>query len=299
MSASPTPTSPMNVFDPQALAQRRQRARALGPETFLLDRVAEDLVDRLTAVKRVFGTAGDLGTPTPVLREALSGTGMVERYVAFGPAERGDVDVVTDPEILPFAPASLDLVVSALALQSVNDLPGVLAQIRRALKPDGLLLAGFLGGGTLSELREAFAIAESDTLGGISPRVAPFVDLRDLGGLLQRAGLALPVTDVDRVVVRYGDPLALLHDLRRMGAANPLTDRRRAPLLKKTLARLFEVYAERFADPDGRLRATFEIVWISGWAPHESQQKPLRPGSAKTRLADALNVPEGRLPGEG
>ena len=299
MPASPTPTSPMKVFDPQALAQRRQRARALGPETFLLDRVAEDLVDRLMAVKRSFGTAADLGTPTPVLREALSANGMVERYAAFGPAERGDVDVVTDPEILPFAPASLDLVVSALALQSVNDLPGVLAQIRRALKPDGLLLAGFLGGGTLSELREAFAIAESDTLGGISPRVAPFVDLRDLGGLLQRAGLALPVTDVDRVVVRYGDPLALLHDLRRMGAANPLTDRRRAPLLKKTLVRLFEVYAERFADPDGRLRATFEIVWISGWAPHESQQKPLRPGSAKTRLADALNVPEGKLKGEG
>ncbi|RTL94453.1 methyltransferase domain-containing protein [Ancylobacter aquaticus] len=296
MSTSP---SPMNVFDPRALAQRRQRARALGPETFLLERVAEDLVDRLTAVKRPFGTAADLGTPTPVLREALSGTGMVERYAAFGPAERGDVDVVTDPEILPFAPASLDLVVSALALQSVNDLPGVLAQIRRALKPDGLLLAGFLGGGTLAELREAFAIAESDTLGGISPRVAPFVDLRDLGGLLQRAGLALPVTDVDRVVVRYGDPLSLLHDLRRMGAANPLTDRRRAPLLKKTLVRLFEVYAERFADPDGRLRATFEIVWISGWAPHESQQKPLRPGSAKTRLADALNVPEGRLKGGG
>lgn len=296
MSASP---SPMNVFDPRALAQRRQRARALGPETFLLERVAEDLVDRLTAVKRPFGTAADLGTPTPVLREALASTGMIETYKAFGPAERGDVDVVTDPEILPFAPASLDLVVSALALQSVNDLPGVLTQIRRALKPDGLLLAGFLGGGTLSELREAFAIAESDTLGGISPRVAPFVDLRDLGGLLQRAGLALPVTDVDRVVVRYGDPLALLHDLRRMGAANPLTDRRRAPLLKKTLVRLFEVYAERFADPDGRLRATFEIVWMSGWAPHESQQKPLRPGSAKTRLADALNVPEGRLKGEG
>lgn len=299
MPAAPTTAASMNVFDPVALAQRRQRALALGPETFLLDRVAEDLLDRLGAVKRRFGNVADLGTPTRALRDALAASGMVETYRAFGPVERADVDVITDPEILPFAPASLDLVVSALALQSVNDLPGVLAQIRRALKPDGLLLAGFLGGGTLNELREAFTIAESDTLGGISPRVAPFVDLRDLGGLLQRAGLALPVTDVDRVVVRYGDPLALLHDLRRMGAANPLVDRRRAPLLKKTLVRLFEVYAERFADPDGRLRATFEIVWISGWAPHESQQKPLRPGSAKTRLADALKVPEGRLPGEG
>lgn len=298
MPAALTTAAPMNVFDLVALTRRRQRALALGPETFLLDRVAEDLLDRLGAVKRRFGNAADLGTPTRVLRDALAASGMVESYRAFGPAERADVDVITDPEILPFAPASLDLVVSALALQSVNDLPGVLAQIRRALKPDGLLLAGFLGGGSLNELREAFAIAESDTLGGISPRVAPFVDLRDLGGLLQRAGLALPVTDVDRVVVRYGDPLALLHDLRRMGAANPLADRRRAPLLKKTLVRLFEVYAERFADPDGRLRATFEIVWISGWAPHESQQKPLRPGSAKTRLADALKVPEGRLPGQ-
>lgn len=299
MPAAPTTTASMNLFDPVALAQRRQRALTLGPETFLLDRVAEDLLDRLGAVKRHFGNAADLGTPTRALRDALAASGMVETYKAFGPAERTDVDVVIDPEILPFAPASLDLVVSALALQTVNDLPGVLAQIRRALKPDGLLLAGFLGGGTLHELREAFAIAESDTLGGISPRVAPFVDLRDLGGLLQRAGLALPVTDVDRVVVRYGDPLALLQDLRRMGGANPLADRRRAPLLKKTLVRLFEVYAERFGDPDGRLRATFEIVWISGWAPHESQQKPLRPGSAKTRLADALKVPEGRLPGEG
>ncbi|WP_371347409.1 methyltransferase domain-containing protein [Ancylobacter sp. IITR112] len=299
MSADPTAPSPQRVFDPLALALRRRRAQKLGPETFLLDRVAEDLVDRLSAVKRRFDTVADLGTPTRALRDALADTGMVGSYHAFGPQERADVDAVIDPEILPFAPASLDLVVSALALQSINDLPGVLAQTRRALKPDGLMLAGFLGGSTLAELREAFAIAESDTLGGISPRVAPFVELRDLGGLLQRAGLALPVTDVDRVVVRYGDPLALLHDLRRMGAANPLADRRRAPLLKKTLVRLFEVYAERFADPDGRLRATFEIVWVSGWAPHESQQKPLRPGSAKTRLADALNVPEGKLPGGG
>jgi SAM-dependent methyltransferase len=292
-------SGPMNVFDPRALAARRRRALALGPETFLLDRVAEDLADRLGAVKRRFEVAADLGTPTPVLRAALAGSGMVGTLHAFGPAERGDVDVVTDPEALPFAPETLDLVVSALALQTVNDLPGVLSQIRRALRPDGLLIAGFLGAGTLSELREAFAIAESDTLGGISPRVAPFADLRDLGGLLQRAGFALPVTDVDRVVVRYGDPLALLSDLRRMGAANPLADRRRTPLLRKTLARLFEVYAERFSDPDGRLRATFEIAWISGWAPHESQQKPLRPGSAKARLADALKVPEGRLPGDG
>ena len=186
----------------------------------------------------------------------------------------------------------LDLVVSALALQFVNDLPGTLVQIRRALKPDGLFLAAMIGGESLIELREAFAQAESEMEGGVSPRVAPFADLRDLGALLQRAGFALPVTDIDRVTVRYATPLALMHDLRRMGAANALTERRRTPLRRATLRRLFEIYAERFADPDGRIRATFEIVWLSGWAPHESQQKPLQPGSAKTRLADALRTVE-------
>lgn len=279
-----------DIFDARALGARRRRALRLGPATFLLDRVAEDLADRLTAVKRRFEVGADIGTAGEALRQALAGG--VGRLVAFGPPERPDVDVVTDPELLPLAPASLDLAVSALALQTVNDLPGVLAQVRRALRPDGLLLAALFGSGTLNELRESFAVAESDTVGGISPRVAPFADLRDLGGLLQRAGFALPVTDVDRVVVRYGDPFALFADLRRMGAANPLSARRRAPLRKDTLARAVEVYAERFTDPDGRLRATFEIVWISGWAPHESQQQPLRPGSAKQRLADALGARE-------
>lgn len=279
-----------DIFDARALGARRRRALRLGPATFLLDRVAEDLADRLMAVKRRFDVAADIGTAGEAVRHAIAGS--VGRVHAFAPAERADVDVVTDPELLPLAPASLDLAVSALAFQTVNDLPGALAQIRRALRPDGLLLAALFGSGTLNELRESFAVAESDTVGGISPRVAPFADLRDLGGLLQRAGFALPVTDVDRVVVRYGDPFALFADLRRMGAANPLSARRRAPLRKDTLARAVEVYAERFTDPDGRLRATFEIVWISGWAPHESQQQPLRPGSAKQRLADALGARE-------
>ena len=176
------------------------------------------------------------------------------------------------------ATASLDLVVSALALQFVNDLPGTLIQIRRALKPDGLFLAAMIGGDSLAELREAFAQAEAEVEGGVSPRVAPFADLRDLGALLQRAGFALPVTDVDRVTVRYASPLALMHDLRRMGAGNALSERRRTPLRRATLRRVLEIYAERFADPDGRIRATFEIVWLSGWAPHESQQQPLRAG---------------------
>jgi SAM-dependent methyltransferase len=188
--------------------------------------------------------------------------------------------------------ASVDLVVSGLALQFVNDLPGTLIQVRRALKPDGLFIAALIGGETLTELRQAFAQAEAEVEGGLSPRVAPFVDVRELGALLQRAGFALPVTDVDRVTVRYDSAFALMHDLRRMGAANVLAERRRSPLRRATLARTAEIYAARFAGSDGRLHATFDIVWLSGWAPHASQQQPLKPGSAQARLADALGANE-------
>ncbi len=181
---------------------------------------------------------------------------------------------------------------SALALQFTNDLPGALIQIRRALRPDGLLLAALIGGATLTELRQSLAAAEAEIEDGVSPRVAPFIDVREMGGLLQRAGFALPVTDVDRVTVRYASPFDLMHDLRRMGASNPLMERRRRPLRRATLSRMVEIYGERFGDPDGRIRATFEIVWLSGWAPHASQQQPLKPGSARTRLADALGVRE-------
>ena len=202
------------------------------------------------------------------------------------------LSVAADEEALPFGDGTLDLVVSALALQFVNDLPGTLVQIRRSLKPDGLFLAALLGGDTLTELREAFAAAEAEVEDGVSPRVAPFADLRELGALLQRAGFALPVTDVDRLTVRYGSPFDLMHDLRRMGATNALVERSRRPLKRRTLARMAEIYGERFADADGRIRATFEIVWLSGWAPHESQQQPLKPGSAQRRLADALGAKE-------
>jgi SAM-dependent methyltransferase len=273
------------IFDRNLLRARRRRAAALGPATFLIDRVAEDFSDRLATVLRRFELAVDLGTPTDALRRALAASGKVDRIIA--------ADVITaDEEALPFRDGSLDLVVSALALQFVNDLPGTLIQIRRALKPDGLLLAALVGGDTLTELRDAFAAAEAEIEGGVSPRVAPFADLRDLGALLQRAGFALPVTDVDRLTVRYASPFALMHDLRRMGATNALVERRRCPLKRATLARMAEIYSDRFADADGRIRATFEIVWLSGWAPHESQQQPLRPGSAKHRLADALGTRE-------
>jgi SAM-dependent methyltransferase len=282
------------IIDRELLRARARRARALGLSTFLLGRVAEDLTDRLASVLRHFACALDLGTPTDAVRRVLVASGKAGTIIGADALARdgGDLAVAADEEALPFADGSLDLVVSALALHFVNDLPGTLIQVRRALRPDGLFVAAMLGGDTLTELRRAFAAAEAEIDGGISPRVLPFADVRELGALLQRAGFALPVTDVDRVTVRYASPLALMHDLRRMGATNPLIERRRAPLRRATLARLLEIYAARFADPDGRIRATFEIVHLSGWAPHESQQKPLAPGSARTRLADALGTKE-------
>jgi hypothetical protein len=179
-----------------------------------------------------------------------------------------------------------------LALQFVNDLPGTLAQVRRALRPDGLFLAALVGGDTLTELRQAFALAEAEATGGASPHVAPFADVRSLGMLLQRAGFALPVTDLDRITVRYDTPFGLMTDIRRMGAGNVLCERARQPLRRAVLLRMAEIYAQRFADADGRIRATFDVVWLSGWAPHASQQRPLRPGSAAARLADALGASE-------
>jgi SAM-dependent methyltransferase len=285
------------VFDRVLLRAHRRRAAMLGPATFLLDRVAADLVERLSTVLRRFDLVIDFGTATDAVRRALTGFPNVGRIVAAHsiadhlPAPPA-LSVAADEELLPFRDGALDLVVSALALQFVNDLPGTLAQIRRALRPDGLLLAALLGGETLTELRQSFTAAEAELTGGASPRVAPFADVRALGVLLQRAGFALPVADVDRITVRYEEPFALMRDLRRMGATNALSARKRTPLRRAVLMRTAETYAERFSDPDGRVRATFEVVWLSGWAPHASQQQPLRPGSAKARLADALGTSE-------
>ncbi|MGA0532866.1 methyltransferase domain-containing protein [Hansschlegelia sp. KR7-227] len=287
------------LIDRAALARFRARAAAAasaGNADFLLRRAVEDAEDRLAATLRPFPLALDLATPGALLAGSLR-RGAPGRRVLRGAAFPDDHgDVVCDPETLPFKAESFDLVASCLALQFADDLPGVLVQARRALRPDGLFLACLLGGDTLTELRQAFAAAEADMEGGVSPRVLPFADLRALGGLLQRAGFALPVTDVDRVTVRYGDPLALMADLRAWGATNALVERRRAPLRRATLARALDIYAERFSDADGRVRATFEIVWLSGWAPHPDQQTPLKPGSAKMRLAEALR-PDGRAPG--
>lgn len=278
MTSSPNDLPP-RLFDRALLRDRQGRAARQGAESFLLDRVAEDMAERQQAVLREFADGIDLGTPGDQVRVVLAGNVRQLRAVALP---------VADTEPLALATASADLVVSALALQFVNDLPGVLAQIRRALKPDGLFLAAMIGGDTLTELRQSFAAAEAEVEGGVSPRVAPFADLRDLGALLQRAGFALPVTDVDRIVVRYDNAFALMQELRRMGATNILNERRRTPSRRATFLKMAQIYAERFSDPDGRIRATFDIVWMSGWAPHDSQQKPLKPGSAKMSLADAV-----------
>ena len=285
-------------FDRRLLVRRQDRAaHRAEAHDFLLHRVAEDFTVRLGAVQRRFPTVVDLGAHHGVLARSIRQMPDVSlvisadsswRLLAMCPPPR----VLADLEILPFRDASLDLVVSGLALHLVNDLPGTLVQIRRALKPDGLLLAAVLGGETLSELREAFLLAEAELEGGASPRVSPFADVRDYGGLLQRAGFALPVADTDLVTVTYASPLALMRELRGMGATNVLNARRRQPLRRSTLIRACEIYIERHALPNGRIPATFEIITLTGWAPHESQQKPLRPGSAQVRLADALGTRE-------
>ena len=284
------PNQVPRLFDHALLRERLGRAARLGPAAFLLETACADLAERLSAVLRSFAQGVDLGTPGDRLRPVLR-----DRVPAIARRELLD----EDGERLSLPAESIDLAVSALALQFANDLPGVLAQVRRALKPDGLLLAAMIGGETLTELRQAFAEAEAECEGGISPRVAPFADLRDIGALLQRAGFALPVVDSDRLTVRYDDAFALMHDLRRMGAANALVERRRQPSRRATLLRMAQIYAERFSDPDGRIRATFDILWLSGWAPHESQQKPLRPGSAQQSLAEAVRHRPLPSPGRG
>jgi SAM-dependent methyltransferase len=289
--------APPQIFDRGLISQRLDHAWAhpggQAQPDFLLVRAADDLRDRLSLVKRRFALAADFGSPGPHGAAALAAAGQVDCVIRVAPtaASLGTGDflpAVGDLERLPVADGRLDLAASLLALQTVNDLPGALVQMRRALKDDGFLIAATIGGDTLTELRQSLTIAESEVLGGASPRVAPFVDVRALGGLAQRAGLALPVVDLDRVVVRYPDMFALFADLRAMGGASALQARSRKPLRREVLLRAGAVYAERFADPDGRLRATFDIVWLAAWAPHESQPKPLEPGSATMSLAAAL-----------
>ncbi len=286
------------IFDRPLLVRRRDRhAGEAARHDFLLRHVAEDIADRLSLIKRSFPLALNLGAQHGGLSRRLRGLPQIGLLIDAETSPRllaacDGPRVLADEEMLPFQPGSLDLVVSGLSLHLVNDLPGALVQIQRALKPDGLFLGAMLGGATLTELRQAFVAAETEIEGGVSPRVAPFADVRDLGGLLQRAGFALPVADSDDVTVAYATALDLMREVRAMGGGNILHDRRRTFLQRRTLLRAAEIYAERFARPDGRITATFEIITLTGWAPHVSQQQPLTPGSAKARLADALGVPE-------
>lgn len=294
-------SAPHAIFDVALLTARSNRAApGAAAHDFLLRRVADDLSERLAIVRRDFAVAADIGARHGILTRRIGAAPNVGRIVALDPAARllekaPAPRVVAHLDALPLAPESLDLAVSGLSLHLVDDLPGALIQIRRALKPDGLLLAALLGGRTLQELREAWLAAEGEIADGVSPRVAPFADVRDLGGLLQRAGFALPVIDSDTVPVAYADPLALMRDLKGMGASNMLAERRRVPVTRRLLLRAAEIYAERFGRPDGRVVATFEILTLTAWAPHESQPQPLKPGSATSRLADALGVPERKL----
>ncbi|GAM99258.1 SAM-dependent methyltransferase [alpha proteobacterium U9-1i] len=273
-------------------ARKRRAADGFRENAFLHKRAAADLADRLEAIPRPFARTlllgeGGLFTDELAARPALAGRigETVCADAAFG-------DVHLSLEHLPFAAGAFDLIVAPLALHWVNDLPGALIQLRHALKPDGLLLASMFGGETLTELRLTLIEAESEISGGAGPRVAPFADLQDTAGLLQRAGFALPAADRDVVTVRYAEPMRLLADLRAMGETSALAERNPRALSRRILTRAFEIYRARFADPDGRVRATFEILTLTGWAPHESQQKPLKPGSAKMRLADALGAKE-------
>ncbi|KQT86358.1 SAM-dependent methyltransferase [Aurantimonas sp. Leaf443] len=280
------------------MLDRRRRRAAMRGQTgalFLLERIADELEDRLSLVERRFAVAVDLAGHAGASAERLRRSGKadlvleIERDAAFlskGPGER--LAIVADEEALPLKAESVDLFVSTLSLHLTNDTPGVLVQAARALRPDGLFLAALLGGETLHELRASLIAAEAEATGGVSPRVAPFADIRDAGALLQRAGLALPVSDVDRLTVRYDSIFDLMRDLRAMGMANMVSERSRRPATRQFFRRAAEIYAERFSDPDGRVRATFDILYLSGWKPHESQQKPLSPGSGKVSLAEAL-----------
>ena len=280
-------------FEPRLVRARKRRAAAgFRGAAFLHQRVAADLADRLEAIPRPFPRALALGGGGLFTEELRQRPALAERLGEIIETDVAGGTVVLDPEASPFADASFDLIVSPLVLHTVNDVPGALIQLRRALKPDGLLLASLFGGDTLTELRTSLLAAESEITGGAGARVAPFADLQDLAALLQRAGFALPAADRDVVTVRYAEPMRLLADLRAMGETAALAERHPRALSRRVLARAFEIYRERFSDADGRIRATFEILTATGWAPHESQQKPLKPGSANARLADALKTKE-------
>lgn len=291
----------ITIFDRRVLRQRRERAAdKLSTSDFLFREVGDRLVERLEDIQRQFPVALDLGCHDGTLGRLIGTRGEIETLVqcdlapalARAAAAGGRPSLAADEEFLPFAPATFDLILSALSLHWVNDLPGALIQARHALKPDGLFLAALLGGETLIELRGVLLEAEAEIESGASPRVSPFADVADAGGLLQRAGFALPVVDRDRITVTYPDALALMKELGAMGESNAVAARRKSLSRRETLFRAARLYHERFADADGRVPASFDVIYMTAWAPHPSQQQPLQPGSARQRLADALGTTE-------
>lgn len=281
------------VFDEELGIARKLRAlaRPVDGADFLMRHAAEDLEDRLGTVQRNFENAAAVHSTTSHAANVIEASGKLANPLLRIEPHADFLDgkgLISSASVLPLEPESLDLAVSLLGLHEINDLPGMLIQIRRALRPDGLFIGALPGAGTLEELRQSLLTAEIELTGGATPRVAPFLDVRDAGGLLQRAGFTLPVADVENVTVRYASLFALIADLRAMGATNVLAERSRKPASEAFFARAAQIYAERFSDPDGRIRATFSIVWLSGWAAHESQQKPLKPGSAQVSLKDVL-----------
>lgn len=283
------------LFDDRLIAANRRRALSAMTEgaDFLLEIAAGEIADRLSLVERRFEDAVELHGATGLTARATLATGKIDRLerIEVAPDLTSGAESVREAawETVPLEPQSVNLVLSPLSLHLTNDTPGVLVQIRRALKPDGLFLAAIPGAGTLAELRDVLLAAEAELYGGASPRVIPFADIRDIGGLLQRTGFALPVIDEESYTVRYDSIFPLMRDLKAMGMTNPLLGRSKKPVNRAFFMRAAELYAERYSDPDGRIRATFSIIYVSGWAAHESQQKPLKPGSAKMRLADALD----------
>lgn len=292
----------IRVFDTALIRRRKARALAQGGDhDFLFREVADRLYDRLSDVSRTFGPMLEIGARDRFLADRLARAGKARTATLCGNtvpdrAQAAGQFILVDEERLPFGDRKFDLIVSNLALHWVNDLPGTLVQVNRALRPDGLFQAAVLGGETLHELRACLMDAELEVLGGVSPRISPMVDLRDAAGLMQRAGFALPVVDTDRITVTYADAFRLMADLRAMGEGNAVIERRKSFTPRAVFLHAAALYADRYAGPDGRISATFDILYLHGWRPSESQPKPLRPGSAGARLADALDTDEKKLP---
>jgi hypothetical protein len=278
-------SNPENIFDRKLYLARLERTKSKRPD-ILSQSIATELAERLEPITREFNHACLIAVDSEPTADVIRASGKIRNLEILQPA---------DSEILSLKANDFDAVFNILDLHLTNDVPGALIQMRHALVPDGLFMACLFAGQTLYELRQSWLEAEDLIIGGVSPRVAPMIDVRELGGLLQRADLALPVVDLDRTIVRYPDAIALIHEIRSLGLSNPIMGRSRKPVTRNLLGEAISIYQQKFSDGDGRIRATIEVAWATAWAPHESQQKPLKPGSAKFRLADALKVPETKL----